>query len=78
MNKLRVCDDSGMLLIDKDERQDPAHQTYRHTGESGSFRAVVDFYRSKGINLTGARLCPNFDFKFTNWDSNPNVRELMD
>lgn len=72
---MRVCDDSGMLLVDKDERQDPSYQTFRHASEpsTGSFRAVVDFYRSKGIHLTGARLCPDFDFKFMNWDDNPNV-----
>lgn len=79
LNKIHVCDDFGTLLIDKDEHQDPEHQKNRHEAEpsTGVFRSVVEFYRSKGIQLTGARLCPDFDFKFTNWDANPNVCETF-
>ena len=75
LNKLRIGSDAGMLLIDKDERQDPAYQSYRHSTEPacGSFRSLWEFARIKGIQLIGARLAPEFSFKFKNWDSNPDV-----
>jgi len=72
LNKLHIANDSGMLLIDKEERQDPAHHDFRASTENGSFRDVINFYKGKGIDLRGFKLGSGFNFKFKDWDVNPD------
>lgn len=78
MNKLHVSNDSGMLLIDKEDRQDPTMvDNYHHQSNIliGSFCDVISLYKLRNLDLKGMKLANDFNFKFMNWDTNSDVNK---
>ena len=75
LNKLRIKDDSGLILINKDDKIDPMNREYEpNTGVEINIKEICDFYKSKSIDLKNLKLCSDLSsFKFIGWNSDNNV-----
>jgi hypothetical protein len=74
MNKLHLRDDSGALLINKDDYIDPEHRQYEYTEPVEiNMKEVYDFYKSKSIDLKSFKICSDLsNFKFIGWNADHN------
>jgi hypothetical protein len=73
LNKLHLRDDSGQILIDKEDRVDPNESQYEHTGNEVNLKEVHDFYKAKSIDLKSLKLCSDLsNFKFIGWNADNN------
>ena len=74
MNKLHYRDDSGALLINKDDRIDPELCQYDQTPPVEiNMKEICDFYKSKGIDFKSSKICSDLSsFKFVGWNADHN------
>jgi hypothetical protein len=76
LNKLHLGDDSGHILIDKEDRVDPREVTHTHSGAEFSMKEVCDHYKAKALDLRNLRLCGDLsNFKFIGWNADNNVSQ---
>lgn len=81
LNKLHYASDSGLLLIDKDEKQDPNYQTFRYDldNPSVSFKDLFEHYRAKNLDMRNLKLCPDLNtFRFIGWNLETEVNSRQD
>ena len=83
LNKLHYRDDSGTILINKDDRVDPNTPEYEHEGGiEVNMKEVCDFYKAKSIDLRNLKLCSDLsNFKFIGWNvdnKNDEISRLVD